>query len=47
MYQRVNLTVEYYNKKTTDLLFKVPTSIVTGFENNWQNLGELKIVALK
>ena len=42
MYQRVNLTVEYYNKKTTDLLFKVPTSIVTGFENNWQNLGELK-----
>ena len=47
MYQRVNLTVEYYNKKTTDLLFKVPTSIVTGFEDNWQNLGELKNTGLE
>ena len=42
MYDRVNLSIEYYNKKTTDLLFKVPTSLVTGFENRWENLGSLK-----
>lgn len=42
MFQRVNLTVEYYNKITTDLLFQVPTSVVTGFTSNWQNLGKLR-----
>lgn len=42
MFQKVNLTVEYYNKITTDLLFEVPSSIVTGFENSWKNLGEIK-----
>ena len=42
MYDRVNLSIEYYNKKTTDLLFKVPTSFVTGFESRWENLGSLK-----
>ena len=39
---RINMTVEYYNKTTTDLLFQVPTSIVTGFSSNWQNLGKLQ-----
>lgn len=39
---RFNLSVEYYNKKTTDLLFEVPTSYVTGFASNWQNIGSLK-----
>ena len=39
---RVNLTVEYYNKTTTDLLFEVPSSIVTGFTSNWSNLGKLR-----
>lgn len=38
---RVNMTVEYYNKRTTDLLFQVPTSIITGFSSNWQNIGKL------
>jgi TonB-linked SusC/RagA family outer membrane protein len=42
MFHRVNLTVEYYNKITTDLLFEVPSSIVTGFSSNWQNLGKIK-----
>lgn len=42
LYNRVNLTLEYYNKQTTDLLFKTPTSYVTGFSSQWQNLGELK-----
>lgn len=41
LYNRVNLSVEYYNKVTTDLLFKVPTSYITGFSTNWQNLGKM------
>lgn len=40
-YNRVNMSVEFYNKTTTDLLFEVPSSIVTGFTSNWQNLGKL------
>ena len=39
---RVNMAVEYYNKVTTDLLFRVPSSIVTGFSSVWQNLGKLQ-----
>lgn len=42
MYDRVTLSAEYYLKKTTDLLFNVPTSLVTGFADKWDNLGELK-----
>ncbi len=42
IFRKVNLTVEYYNKITTDLLFEVPSSIVTGFDSNWANLGKLK-----
>lgn len=42
MFGRVTLGVEYYLKKTTDLLFQVPNSYVTGFKNRWDNLGELK-----
>lgn len=39
---RINMTVEYYNKTTTDLLFSVPTSIITGFSSNMQNLGKMQ-----
>lgn len=42
LYSRVNVSLEYYNKITTDLLFKIPTSYITGFEDNWQNLGKIK-----
>ncbi|MBW9200688.1 TonB-dependent receptor [Bacteroidales bacterium SW299] len=42
MFNRVTLSAEYYLKKTTDLLFNVPTSYVTGFSSKWDNLGELK-----
>ncbi|MCF2599828.1 SusC/RagA family TonB-linked outer membrane protein, partial [Phocaeicola barnesiae] len=38
---RVSMSLEYYSKVTTDLLFEVPTSIVTGFSSNWQNLGKI------
>ena len=42
IFRKVNLTVEYYNKITTDLLFEVTSSIVTGFGTSWANLGKLK-----
>ena len=38
---RVSMSLEYYSKVTTDLLFEVPTSIVTGFSSNWENLGKI------
>ncbi|MGL5913800.1 MAG: TonB-dependent receptor domain-containing protein, partial [Bacteroidales bacterium] len=41
MFGRVNMIVEYYNKRTTDLLFETPTSYVTGFATQWQNLGAM------
>ncbi len=41
MYGRVSMTLEYYNKKTTDLLFYVPSSYVTGFGSSLQNLGKM------
>ncbi len=41
LFDRVTTTVEYYNKKSTDLLMQVPLSYLTGFETSWQNIGEL------
>ncbi|MBQ7072846.1 MAG: TonB-dependent receptor [Bacteroidales bacterium] len=41
MYNRVNLSVEYYNKYTSALLFPRPTSIVTGFSSYTANIGNL------
>jgi TonB-linked SusC/RagA family outer membrane protein len=42
MFNRVTLTIEYYNKITDDLLFATPTSYVTGFANKTSNIGKLK-----
>ncbi len=42
IFQKVSLTVEYYNKDTRDLLFQVPSSLVTGFGSTWQNLGKIR-----
>lgn len=42
LYNRVTLTVEYYNKLTKDLLFETPTSYVSGFPDIWKNIGQLK-----
>ena len=38
---RINFTAEYYNKTTSDMLFDVPTSYVTGFADKTSNLGKL------
>jgi TonB-linked SusC/RagA family outer membrane protein len=42
LFNRVSLTIEYYNKLTKDLLFSTPTSFVTGFGSKMSNIGELK-----
>ncbi|MBR2229053.1 MAG: SusC/RagA family TonB-linked outer membrane protein [Prevotella sp.] len=47
IYNRVNLTIEYYNKLTDDLLFATPTSYVTGFGSKMSNIGQLKNTGLE
>ncbi|WP_455590955.1 TonB-dependent receptor, partial [Bacteroides sp.] len=41
LFDRVNLTLDYYQKKTTDLLYNVPVSAVTGWSVNYKNVGEV------
>ena len=41
MFDRMTATVEYYHKKSRDLLMEVPLTYLTGFETSWQNIGEL------
>ena len=41
LFNRVDLTVEYYNHVTSDMVFAVPTSLTTGLGETYQNLGEL------
>jgi len=36
-----NVELEYYHRKTTDLLLKVPVSRTTGFDYYWDNVGEM------
>ena len=42
LFNRVTLTIDYYNKLTKSLLFQMPVSYVTGFTKYWNNIGELK-----
>ncbi|MCL5129268.1 TonB-dependent receptor [Algibacter sp. L4_22] len=39
---RFALTLDYYNMKTTDLLFNVPTPNYTGFQTQLQNIGTVE-----
>ena len=39
---RVNITLDYYYKKTVDLLLQVPVPRSTGFESIYQNFGSLQ-----
>lgn len=39
---RLNITADYYYKKTIDLLLQVPTPRSTGFESIYQNFGALQ-----
>ncbi|MEG1586572.1 MAG: TonB-dependent receptor, partial [Bacteroidales bacterium] len=38
---RINLGVEFYNKKTTDMLMEVPISYASGFGYKWDNVGSV------
>lgn len=39
---RIALAVDYYDKRTSDLLLDVQTPLVTGFPNATQNIGKVK-----
>ena len=38
---RIQLSLDYYTKKTTDLLYQVPVPGVSGFKTVWDNLGDI------
>lgn len=38
----LNITADYYVKKTRDLLLLTPVSISTGFSSGWFNIGEIE-----
>ncbi len=40
--KKLGLSVEYYNKKTKDLIMTVPTSYITGFSGYTGNNGDIK-----
>lgn len=42
LYNAVQVSVEYYNKLTSSLLFDMPASYVTGFSSYMSNVGKLK-----
>lgn len=42
LFDRINGTVEYYTRTTTDLLFRVPISATNGITNYLANIGEMK-----
>ena len=41
LFDRVTLNLDYYQKRTTDLLYNVPISAVTGWSTNYKNVGEV------
>lgn len=41
MFNRVNLSMEYYHKYTSSLIFDMPASAVTGFSSYTSNVGNL------
>lgn len=42
LFDRINFTVEYYNRKTSDLLMDMPLSRTTGFSNILTNIGSVR-----
>lgn len=41
MFNRINLSMEYYHKYTSSLIFDMPSSAVTGFSSYTSNVGNL------
>ncbi|MGL4410607.1 MAG: TonB-dependent receptor [Bacteroidales bacterium] len=42
MFRRYNFTFDYYDKNTTDLLYRVTLPGIIGVSSRWQNVGSLK-----
>ncbi|MCC8153741.1 MAG: TonB-dependent receptor [Tannerellaceae bacterium] len=42
LFNRLTITLDYYNKKTSNLLYKVPVPAVSGVKEIWQNVGVVK-----
>lgn len=40
-FSRANLDIEFYNKKTSDMLMEVPVSFLTGYGYKWDNIGAM------
>lgn len=41
LYNRVSISAEYYHKNTSDLLYLVPLTSLTGFESQYRNVGKV------
>ncbi len=39
---RIFISLDYYKKKTNDMLYEVPVAAVTGFTRGWQNIGAMQ-----
>ncbi len=42
LWNRLNVTFDYYNEDTSDALYEVPLSLTTGMESTWQNIGKIR-----
>ncbi len=40
-WSRFNLDLEFYNKKTSDMLMEIPVSAVEGYSYRWSNMGAM------
>lgn len=41
LFNRFNLSAEFYDKKTTDMLMEVPITFGNGFSSKWDNIGAM------
>ncbi|MDO3695635.1 TonB-dependent receptor [Wenyingzhuangia sp. chi5] len=37
---RINGSIDVYNRKNTDIIFQLPLQLVTGYDNTYKNIGE-------
>ncbi|MDR3057311.1 MAG: SusC/RagA family TonB-linked outer membrane protein, partial [Prevotella sp.] len=42
LFNRINITFDYFDQRTKDLLFPVPVSMTTGLSTYMKNIGEMK-----
>jgi TonB-linked SusC/RagA family outer membrane protein len=42
LFNKISVDLEYYNNRTTDMLFEVPITMATGFATTMLNVGEMK-----